>query len=182
MLSQKKPTKPITPQRKPEPQRGPLQAQAKGLQPRLPVLPPKAKPAPAALRPPQWPKPIQAKMARVAGITPKAVGVGARAVQFSRKAVREAVPIGVEGTITVKKKKYKGFLFVNANPVHFDFSHSDMPWPITLDFKGEKYFEFESNGGKKKTLVRWEDEGINAQYVFLNRNANLFFRLIVTVE
>lgn len=175
MFSQKKPTKVSTIQR------GPVQAQARGIQQRSPVpSPPNARPTATTPKPPQWPKPIQAKMTRVGGVTPKAAGVSGRAVQLSRKAVREAVPIGEEGKITVKGKQYKGWLFVNARPVYFDFTSK--PWPIDLDFKGTKYFDYESDKGKKRTLVRWENEGINAEHVFINRNPGIFLRLIVTLE
>jgi len=103
---------------------------------------------------------------------------GAGALQLARKKQVPVFWIGEEGRITVKGKKYRGYLFMNNKPTHFDFSHDDKPWPITLDFKGCESLEYESDAGKKRTLIPYPDEGINAKYTFLNRNRGDFFRLV----
>jgi len=103
---------------------------------------------------------------------------GGGAVQLARRKRVFVVPIGEEGKITVKSKKYKGFLFINNKPPYFEFSHADTPWPITRDFKDCESLEYESNAGKKRTLIPYPDGGINAEFVFLNRNGSNFFRLV----
>ena len=185
MLPPKKPTRVSAIQQKSKPQCGPLQTPARGPQQRSAVRSPATvKPTPTTPRPTQWPKPIQAKMTRVGGTAPPSVGVGGKAVQLSRKSARAAAAalIGEEGTITVNNKKYRGYLFINARPVHFDFSIFQRPWPIDLDLNKGDSHEFESDKGKKRTLVPWKEEGLNPQFVFINRNPGQFLRLVVTVQ
>ncbi|HEY0544273.1 MAG TPA: hypothetical protein VGC91_02665 [Pyrinomonadaceae bacterium] len=156
--------------------------------------------APQVYRPQPTPKVLQLKMAGIRqadqrpssqppvgfrgtarNAPPKAASQTGGIVQLARRR-RQVIPIGEEGKVTVKNETYKGFLFINENPVYFDFSHSDTPWPITRDFRNCTSLEYESEAGKKRTLIPWPDGGINATYQFLNRNGSNFFRLIVTLE